>query len=156
MKQRHGTARLATFALALLLGSAAHAQTGGLRFRLTELEGNFKGKTVPTLSVAYAINTSGQITGDLVYGNNQYCFLYSPGAAGVTFTSAAASTLWCDARAINSTGWLTGAIYMPNAGLVNAFRRSPSSGKYGIIRRSTPPLLVKSPSIALVGVSTIP
>ena len=113
----------------LLLVSAAYAQTGGLRFRLTDLEGNFKSKTVPTLSVAYAINTAGQITGDLAYGNSQYCFLYSPGAVGATFTSAAASTLWCDARAINSSGWITGSIYMPNAGVLNAFLRSPSSGK---------------------------
>ena len=125
----YGTLILTVFVLTLLLGSAAHAQTGGLRFRLTDLEGNFKSKTVPTLSVAYAINTAGQITGDLVYGNSQYCFLYSPGAVGATFTSAAASTLWCDARAINSSGWVTGSIYMPNAGLLNAFLRSPSSGK---------------------------
>jgi hypothetical protein len=84
MKHRRRLARLDPFGLALLLGSAAHAQTGGLRFRLTDPEGNFNSKTVPTLSVEYAINNSGQISGYPVYGNNQYCFLYSPGAAGVT------------------------------------------------------------------------
>ncbi len=117
-------------ALALLLGSAAHAQSGGLKYHLTDLQSSFRSKVAPNLSVAYAINEAGQITGDLIYGNNQYCFIYTPGRfPGTTFTSSAASTLWCDAHAINSAGWVTGSIYMPNAGLVNAFLRSPSSGE---------------------------
>ena len=126
----HSSRFLIGLALALLLGSAAHAQSGGLRYHVTDLQSSSRSKVAPNLSVAYAINEAGQITGDLVYGNNQYCFIYTPGRwPETTFTSTAASSVWCDARAINSAGWVTGSIYMPNTGLVNAFLRSPSSGE---------------------------
>jgi len=127
----HSSRFLTVLALAFLLGPAAHAQSGGLRYHLTDLQSSSRSKVAPNLSVAYAINEAGQITGDLVYGNNQYCFIYTPGLwPGTTFTSATASTLWCDARAINSAGDVAGSIYVPN-GIVNAFLRQ-SNGALGV------------------------
>ena len=81
--------------------------------------------------MAYAINDAGQITGDIVLNRIRYCFLYTPPGttSGILFTSTPVSTQGCDARAINSTGWVTGSMYMPNTRFRNAFLRSPSNGQ---------------------------
>src|SRR5262245_52743154 len=97
-----------------ILCCLASAQDGGLRFSLTDLEPALRGESRNSniiSSVAYAISDSGRVTGSFyINTGDQYCFVYTPGkSAAVTFTSSTTPHT-CDARAINSTGYVAGSI----------------------------------------------
>ena len=110
---------LRILAVTLLFGSIASAQSGGLRYSLTDLNRYFKGTA--SWAAAFGINDAGQVVGTYVIGSNQYCFIYK--AKTVTAFSSSASPLWCDGRAINAAGDVGGSMHMSN-GLVNAFLRT--------------------------------
>ncbi len=103
--------------LAVLFASVALSQDGGLRYKLTDLQGswmqgNCTGSCPVTGSWANAINTSGSVTGDYVDSNgNQYCFVYyNNGRFPPTHTTFSSSDFYCDARGINGVGAVGGTM----------------------------------------------
>src|ERR1700730_2268027 len=92
-------------AVCVFLSSLASAQSGGLRFNVTDLNRFLKDVKIKS-SVAYAINDRGQVVGSFMSDNEQYCFYYTGGQTAPYFGSAAPS--YCDARAVNSKGYIAG------------------------------------------------
>jgi hypothetical protein len=112
---------LTVITVSVLFCSIASAQSGGLRFSLTDLNRYFKGTA--TWASAYGINENGQVVGTYVIASNQYCFAYKAKATTVTAFTSSATPFWCDGRAINVWGDVAGTMHMSN-GLVNAFLRT--------------------------------
>jgi len=54
----------------------ASAQSGGLRFNVTDLGRYLQHQKIRS-SVAYAINDSGEVVGSFVTDSEQYCFYYT-------------------------------------------------------------------------------